>query len=98
MAFTSFRNDPSRISKEMQISSYSARYFLDTPGQGIDLPFIEDPNIRMQRWGANLRNNTVNLETIAWFAHSIACLYSDINILLQEILGYELPEKNEKSK
>jgi hypothetical protein len=63
MAFTSFRNDPSRISKEMQISSYSARYFLDTPGQGIDLPFIEDPNIRMQRWGANLRNNTVILES-----------------------------------
>jgi len=63
MAFTSFRSDPARIQKEMQISSFQSRYFLDTPGQGLDLPFMEDPNIRMQKWGANLRNNTVNLES-----------------------------------
>jgi hypothetical protein len=63
MAFTRFYDDPSRIKKQTQISSYSSRYFLDTPGQGIDLPFMEDPNIRMQGWGANLRNNTINLES-----------------------------------
>jgi len=63
MAFTRFHDDPSRIYKQSQISSYSGRYFLDTPGQGIDLPFMEDPNIRMQGWGANLRNNTTNLES-----------------------------------
>jgi hypothetical protein len=63
MAFTRFHDDPSRIYKQSQISSYSGRYFLDTPGQGIDLPFVEDPNIRMQVWGANLRNNTTNLES-----------------------------------
>uniref|UniRef100_A0A6C0JKY4 Uncharacterized protein n=1 Tax=viral metagenome TaxID=1070528 RepID=A0A6C0JKY4_9ZZZZ len=63
MAFTRFHDDPSRLKKQAQISSFSGRYFLDTPGQGIDLPFLEDPNIRMQKWGANFRNNTVNLES-----------------------------------
>jgi hypothetical protein len=63
MSFTRFHDDPSRIYKQAQISSFSGRYFLDTPGQGMDLPFSEDPNIRLQCWGANLRNNTVNLES-----------------------------------
>jgi hypothetical protein len=36
---------------------------LNTPGQGVDLPFMEDPQMRLQRWGANLRTNTVNLES-----------------------------------
>jgi hypothetical protein len=63
MAFTRFHDDSSRMYKQAQISSFSGRYFLDTPGQGMDLPFVEDPNIRMQKWGANLRNNTVNLES-----------------------------------
>lgn len=63
MAFTRFHDDPSRLKKQAQISSFAGRYFLDTPGQGMDLPFLEDPNIRMQKWGANLRNNTVNLES-----------------------------------
>jgi len=63
MSFTRFHDDPSRIRKQMQISSYSERYFLDTPGQGLDLPFMEDPNIRMQSWGANLGDNTINLES-----------------------------------
>jgi hypothetical protein len=63
MAFTRFHDDPNRIKKQLEESSYAGRYFLDTPGQGIDLPFIEDPQIRMQGWGANLRTNTVNLES-----------------------------------
>ena len=36
---------------------------INTPGPGMDLPFVEDPGIRMQKWGANLRTNTVNLES-----------------------------------
>jgi len=63
MAFTRFHDDPLRLKKQAQISSFAGRYFLDTPGQGVDLPFLEDPNIRMQKWGANLRNNTINLES-----------------------------------
>jgi hypothetical protein len=63
MAFTRFRDDPIRIQKELAQSTFTGRYQLDTPGQGIDLPFLQDPQLRMQKWGANLRKNPVQLES-----------------------------------
>jgi hypothetical protein len=63
MAFTRFHDDPARLAKYAEETSYAGRYYLNTPGQGINLPFLEDPNIRLQKWGANLTNNTVNLES-----------------------------------
>jgi hypothetical protein len=63
MAFTRFHDDPYRIKKQAQESSFAGRYYLDKPGQGVDLPFVEDPQLRLQGWGANLRTNTVNLES-----------------------------------
>jgi hypothetical protein len=36
---------------------------LDVPGPGVDLPFIEDAQIRMQKWGSNLQTNVVNVES-----------------------------------
>ena len=63
MAFTRFHDDPVRIQKQLAMSSFLGRYQLDTPGQGMDLPFMEDPQMRLQKWGANLRTNTVNLES-----------------------------------
>jgi hypothetical protein len=63
MAFTRFHDDPNRIKKQVMESSFTGRYMLDVPGQGTDLPFVEDPHIRLQHWGANLRYNTINLES-----------------------------------
>jgi len=63
MAFTRFHDDPIRIEKQLDIQTYLGRYQLDRPGQGVDLPFLEDPQVRLQGWGANLRRNTVNLES-----------------------------------
>jgi len=63
MAFTRFRDDPVRIQKQLEESTFTGRYRLDTPGNGLDLPFYEDPQLRLQGWGANFRNNTVNLES-----------------------------------
>ena len=63
MAFTRFHDDPYRIKKQLEESSFAGRYQLNTPGQGLDLPFLEDPNMRLQKWGANLQTNTVNLES-----------------------------------
>ena len=63
MSFTRFHDDPVRISKQLQESTYLGRYQLNRPGPGVHLPFVEDPNIRLQRWGANLQNNTVDLES-----------------------------------
>ena len=58
MAFTRFRDDPHRIQKQLEESTYVGRYTLNTPGQGMDLPFNEDPHIRLQKWGAKLQLRT----------------------------------------
>jgi len=63
MSFTRFHDDPTRIRKQLQQSSGLCRYQLDAPGPGISTPFVEDPQIRLQKWGANLKTNTVNLES-----------------------------------
>jgi hypothetical protein len=63
MAFTRFHDDPNRIQKRLEESTFIGRYRLNMPGQGLDLPFMEDPNIRLQHWGANMRTNTVALES-----------------------------------
>lgn len=63
MAFTRFHDDPSRIYKQTEESSFAGKYALNTPGPGSNLPFIEDPQIRLQYWGANQMTNTVNLES-----------------------------------
>ena len=63
MSFTRFHDDPTRIRKEVQQSSGLCRYQLDAPGPGILTPFVEDPQVRLQKWGANLKTNTVNLES-----------------------------------
>lgn len=63
MSFTRFHDDPNRIKKQLDDSSFTGRYMLNTPGPGMDLPFLEDPHLRLQKWGANLQSNTVNLES-----------------------------------
>jgi len=63
MAFTRFHDDPARIQKSLEESTFSGRYRLNAPGPGDSNPFWEDPNIRLQKWGANLHVNTVELES-----------------------------------
>ena len=63
MASTRLRNDPIQMQKQLQESTYLGRYQINRPGQGIHMPFLEDPNIRLQHWGANLQTNTVDLES-----------------------------------
>ena len=63
MSFTRFHDDPNRMRKQIEESSFPGKYALNTPGPGDNLPFIEDPQMRLQRWGANLMTNTVNVES-----------------------------------
>ena len=62
MAFTRFHDDPERIKKRLEESDYPGNYQLNRPGPGLYLPLMEDPNIRLQLWGANLHSNTIELE------------------------------------
>lgn len=63
MAFTRFHDDPLRIQKQLQESTGAGKYQLETPGNGLFLPYFEDPHIRLQKWGANLHNNSTDLES-----------------------------------
>ena len=63
MAFTRFHDDPSRIKKQLQQSTDPGRWIINVPGNGSDPCYIEDPFIRIQKWGGNLRTNTINLES-----------------------------------
>ena len=60
MSFTRFSSDDARQQKQLEESVYTGIYHLNTPGTS--LSYVEDPHIRLQKWGANLRSNTCNLE------------------------------------
>ena len=63
MAFTSIKSDPCRLEKQLHISTNTGRYQLAVPGPGSNVGFEEDPFLRLQKHGANLRTDTINLES-----------------------------------
>ena len=63
MSFTRFKYDDCRTKKELQQSTDPGRWILNVPGNGSNPCYIEDPQIIIQKWGANLRTNTINLES-----------------------------------
>lgn len=63
MAFTRFHDDPCRIKKQIEQSTGPCRYMLNVPGNGTKPCYMEDPYIRLQKWGGNLRTNVINVES-----------------------------------
>ena len=63
MSFTRFKYDDARTIKSLQQSTDPGRWVLNVPGNGANPSYIEDPQIIMQKWGANLRTNTIHLES-----------------------------------
>jgi len=63
MAFTRFKYDDCRTKKALQQATDPGRWILNVPGNGSSPYYMEDPQIIPQKWGANLRTNTINLES-----------------------------------
>lgn len=63
MAFTRFHDDPCRIQKYLEETTNIGNYGISVPGNGLNLPFFNDPHMRMQKWGANLSQNQIALES-----------------------------------
>ena len=63
MAFTRYYDDPDRIMKKLQESTSQGMYQLNQPGNGERPPFMLDPSIILQKWGANLCHDRVGIET-----------------------------------
>ena len=62
MAFTRFQDDPDVIQKKLCESTFTGIYHLNTPGNGMNNPYIDDTSIRLQKWGANLHSNTIDID------------------------------------
>jgi hypothetical protein len=63
MSFTRFHDDEVRINQQLKELTFPGRYQLAVPGPGASMPFQDDTHLRMQKWGANLRTNSINLES-----------------------------------
>lgn len=66
MAFTRYHDDPLRIMKQLQESTDQGRYTLNVPGNGTNVPFVNDPHVRLQKWGANRHDRFVQVESELW--------------------------------
>jgi hypothetical protein len=62
MACTRFSSDECRVKKQLQQMTDPSRFILNVPGNGSNLDYIEDPHIRIQKWGANLQTNGIDIE------------------------------------
>ena len=84
MACSRYMNDRGRIEKQNTILTNPGRYALDVPGPGDQMSFNADPHIRIQKWGANFRNNMMDIN-------------SDLRGLTRP-LTRDLPEVNDYKK
>jgi hypothetical protein len=62
MAFTRFSSDKDVLEKRLAESTFTGIYNLNTPGNGLNMPFVDDPHIRLQKWGANLQTKGIDIE------------------------------------
>lgn len=62
MSFTRFHYDKCRAEKQQQEMTGPGIYRLRVPGHNETPYFINDPFIRMQKWGGNQIKNAVDLE------------------------------------
>ena len=98
MAFTRFHDDPVRIQKSLEQSTFSGKYHLDTPGPGIQLPYMADPQLRIQKWGANMVSDSTNLESELFclgrpLSHNYDQTYQSSNLYQGSRISY--PTNNE---
>jgi len=63
MACTRYNYDECRTRKRLQQSTDVGNYHLNVPGNGDSPVFVEDPNIRIQKWAGNLCTNMVDIES-----------------------------------
>lgn len=63
MASTRFNYDECRTKKRLQQSTDPGRWVMNVPGNGSNPCYMEDPQIIIQKWGANQRTNTTTVES-----------------------------------
>ena len=62
MTSTRIFNDKVRVEKQLQEMTDQGRYTMNVPGNGLLVPFIEDPYVRLDKWGANFATNYIEID------------------------------------
>lgn len=63
MACTRFKNDKMAIEIGNSKNLLASQYMLNVPGNGTTPPYIEDPQIRLQKFGANISSRIIDVNT-----------------------------------
>ena len=63
MAFTRAFDDKERINMFLNQDVNQSKYMLNVPGNGTKPYFIEDPQIRLQKFGGNISTNFINVNS-----------------------------------
>ena len=63
MANTRFFYDDARTIKQLEEMTELGRYMLNVPGNGPTPYYVDDPHIRLQKWGANLYTQHTDIES-----------------------------------
>ncbi len=63
MAYTRFNYDECRTRVKNKQSVDIGMYHINVPGNGTRPAFIEDPNIRLQKWAANRCENHIDIDS-----------------------------------
>ena len=61
MASTRRINDEDSTRLDLERATNTGRYMLNCPGNGIAPNYIDDPHIRLQKWGANNAANIIDI-------------------------------------
>jgi hypothetical protein len=60
--FTRFNYDKARTIKNLEESTGPGKYVMNVPGNGISPYYISDPQMRLEKWGANLKSNSMSID------------------------------------
>ena len=83
MAFS--RDDNAKTLCKLNEQNKGLGYMLNVPGNGLHPDYFNDPQIRLQKFGANLSKNVVELGNI--LSNSCAGRTSDNDITIADLTG-----------
>ena len=63
MAFTRAYDDKDRVNTFLQQDVNNLKYMVNVPGNGTRPYYIEDPQVRLQKFGANISSNIVDINS-----------------------------------
>tara|TARA_B100001093_G_scaffold518355_1_gene602886 strand:- start:1830 stop:2318 length:489 start_codon:yes stop_codon:yes gene_type:complete len=101
MAFTRFNYDDARVKKNLQQATGPGRYILDKPGWGAKPGIFNDPQMRINTWGANLTkdfDHLIDVETLLWNKDTklskYNCNYKFVKQMNKSSTGHQFPVYN----